>query len=153
MKVVATRPDIELIGGFAARGITSTGTISAAAFARTGGEFLDAIRENLGRFDALYFSLHGAMAAENVDDCEGSLLEKTREIVGEQMAIAVSLDLHGILADRMLTGSSVTTVFLTNPHVDFYQTGQRAARLLIRLLDGEINSVHVRIPMPALVRG
>ena len=33
------------------------------------------------------------------------------------------------------------------------QTGQRAARLLIRLLDGEINSVHVRIPVPALVRG
>jgi microcystin degradation protein MlrC len=153
MNVFATRPDIELIGGFAARGITSTGTISAAAFARIAEEFLGAVRENLGRFDAIYFSLHGAMAAEDVDDCEGYLLEKTREIVGEQMAIAVSLDLHGILTDKMLQHASVTTVFHTNPHVDFYETGQRAARLLIRLLDGEINPVHVRIPVPALVRG
>jgi microcystin degradation protein MlrC len=152
LNVFATRPDYTLAGGFAARGITSTGTISAAAFARIAAEFLDAVR-HAGPLDGIYFSLHGAMAAEDVDDCEGFLLEKTREIVGESMPIAVSLDLHGILTDRMLRHSSVTTVFHTNPHTDFYETGQRAARLLIRLLDGEINPVHIRIPVPALVRG
>jgi len=152
LQVFATRPDIELVGGFAARGITSTGTVSAAAFARIAGEFLDAVRNAQG-IDAIYFSLHGALAAEDVDDCEGYLLEKTREIVGERMPIAVSLDLHGILTDRMLRHSDVTTVFHTNPHTDFYETGQRAARLLIRLLDGEIRPVQIRIPVPALVRG
>ena len=152
MNVFATRSDYELVGGYAARGITSTGTISAAAFARIADEFLNAVR-TAGSFDAIYYALHGAMAAEDVDDCEGYLLEKTREIVGEQMPIAVSLDLHGILTDRMLKHSSVTTVFHTNPHTDFYQTGQRAAALLVRLLDGEIKPVHIRIPVPALVRG
>jgi len=152
MNVFATRSDYELVGGFAARGITSTGTISAAAFARIAAEFLAAVRD-AGPLDGIYFSLHGAMAAADVDDCEGYLLEKTREIVGDAMPIAVSLDLHGILTDRMLRHASVTTVFHTNPHTDFYETGQRAARLLIRLLDGEINPVHVRIPVPALVRG
>lgn len=152
MNVFATRADYELVGGYAARGITSTGTVSAAAFARIADEFLDAVR-NAGPIDGIYFSLHGALAAEDVDDCEGYLLEKTREIVGEQMPIAVSLDLHGILTDRMLQHADVTTVFHTNPHVDFYETGQRAARLLIRLLDGGIKPVHIRIPIPALVRG
>ena len=152
MNVFATRADYELVGGYAARGITSTGTISAAAFARIAGEFLDAVR-TAGPLDGIYFSLHGALASEDVDDCEGYLLEKTREIVGEQMPIAVSLDLHGILTDRMLRHADVTTVFHTNPHVDFYETGQRAARLLIRLLDGGIKPVHIRIPIPALVRG
>ena len=152
MNVFATRADYELVGGYAARGITSTGTISAAAFARIAEEFLDAVR-TAGPLDAIYFSLHGALASEDVDDCEGYLLEKTREIVGEQMPIAVSLDLHGILTDRMLRHADVTTVFHTNPHVDFYETGQRAARLLIRLLDGGIKPVHIRIPIPALVRG
>lgn len=152
LNVFATRPDYELVGGFAARGITSTGTVSAAAFARIAEEFLDAVR-NAEPIDGIYFSLHGALAAEDVDDCEGYLLEKTREIVGEQMPIAVSLDLHGILTDRMLRHSDVMTVFHTNPHVDFYETGQRAARLLIRLMDGGIRPVHVRVPVPALVRG
>ena len=153
LNVFATRPDFELVGGFAARGITSTGTISAAAFARIAEEFLGAVRQHAGSIDGIYFSLHGAMAAEDVDDCEGYLLEKTREIVGEKMPVAVSLDLHGILTDKMLRYADVTTVFHTNPHVDFYETGQRAARLLIRLMDGEIRPVQVKIPVPALVRG
>lgn len=152
MNVFATRPDYEVTGGYAARGITSTGTISSAAFARIAREFLDAVR-NAGPIDGIYFSLHGAMASEDVDDCEGYLLEKTREIVGEKMPIAVSLDLHGILTDKMLRHSDVTAVFHTNPHTDFYETGQRAARLLIRLMDGEIKPVQIRIPVPALVRG
>ena len=81
------------------------------------------------------------------------MLEETRKLVGPALPIAVSLDLHGILTDRILQHSSVLTVFHTNPHVDFYQTGQRAARLLLRLLDGEIHPVTVRVPIPALVRG
>ncbi len=152
MNVFAGRADYELVGGYCARGITSTGTISAAAFARVAEEFLEAVR-TAGPLNGIYFSLHGAMAAEDVDDCEGYLLERTREIVGEEMPIAVSLDLHGILTDKMLRHADVTTVFHTNPHVDFYETGQRAARLLIRLLDGGIRPVHIRIPIPALVRG
>lgn len=152
LQVFGERADVELIGGYAARGITSTGTVSAQAFARIAEEFLEAVRQARD-VDAIYFSLHGALAAEDVDDCEGYLLEKTREIVGEAMPIAVSLDLHGILTDRMLRHSDVTTVFHTNPHVDFYETGQRAARLLLRLLDGGIRPVQIRIPVPALVRG
>jgi microcystin degradation protein MlrC len=152
LNVFATRPDFELIGGYAARGITSTGTLSSAGFARIAEEFLAAVR-SAGPLDGIYFSLHGALAAEDVDDCEGFLLEKTREIVGPSMPIAVSLDLHGILTDRILQHTDVLTVFHTNPHTDFYETGQRAARLLIRLLDGGIRPVHVRVPVPALVRG
>ncbi|MBI2687945.1 MAG: M81 family metallopeptidase [Acidobacteria bacterium] len=152
LNVFATRPDYELAGGYCARGITSTGTVSSTAFAKIAEEFLDAVR-NAGAIDGIYYSLHGALAAEDVDDCEGYLLEKTREIVGEKMPIAASFDLHGILTDRMLQHPDVVTVFHTNPHTDFFQTGQRAARLLIRLLDGEIRPVQIRIPVPALVRG
>lgn len=152
LDVFAARPDYKLVGGYAARGITSTGTVSAAAFQRIADEFLGAVR-GAGPIDGIYFSLHGALASEDVDDCEGYLLEKTREIVGEAMPVAVSLDLHGILTDRMLRHSDVLTVFHTNPHTDFYETGQRAARLLIRLLDGGIRPVKVRVPIPALVRG
>jgi len=49
----------------------------------------------------------------------------------------VSLDLHGILTDRMLRHSAAIVVYHTYPHVDFFQTGERAARLLLKILEGD----------------
>ena len=152
LSVFDVRPNLEIAGGYSARGVTSSGTISAEAFGRIAREFLAAVSA-AGPIDGIYFALHGAMAAFDVEDCEGYLLEETRKLVGPRMPIAVSLDLHGILTDRILVHSSVLTVFHTNPHVDFYQTGERAATLLLRLMDGGIQPVTVRVPVPALVRG
>lgn len=152
LTVLNQRPDLQLIGGYCARGITSTGTLSAVGFARIAKEFLDAVRAALP-LNGIYFCLHGALASEDVEDAEGYLLEQTRKIVGEHIPIVTSLDLHGILTDKILQHSDAVAVYHTNPHIDFFETGQRAARLLIRLLDGEINPVHVRLRIPALVRG
>jgi len=152
LSVLDALPGYELVGGYGCHGITSTGPISAAAFAAIADEFLEAVRR-ADNVDALYFSLHGAMASEDVDDCEGYLLERTRQIVGHRMPIAVSLDLHGILTDRMLQHADVLTVFHTNPHTDFFDTGVRAARLLVRLLHGALRPIKIRVPIPALVRG
>jgi len=52
-----------------------------------------------------------------------------------------------------LRHSSVVSVYHTNPHTDFFGTGQRAARLLLQLLDKRISPVAIRVPIPALVRG
>ena len=152
LTVFDRRPDVEIVGGYGARGITSAGTLSQDAFRRIADEFLGAVRD-AGPLDGIYFALHGALAAEDVDDCEGYLLEETRKIVGAAFPLAVSFDLHGILTDRMIEHSSVMTLFHTNPHMDFFETGQRAARLLLRTMAGEIRPVTVRVPIPALVRG
>ncbi|MEO8662986.1 MAG: M81 family metallopeptidase [Bryobacteraceae bacterium] len=152
LSVFHQHPDLEIVGGYSARGITSAGTLSSAGFARIASEFLAAVRE-AGPVDGIYFALHGALAAEDVDDCEGYLLQETRKIVGEAVPISVSLDLHGILTDRILQHSSVVSVYHTNPHTDFFETGQRAARLLLQLLDKRIRPVAIRVPIPALVRG
>ena len=39
----------------------------------------------------------------------------------------MSLDLHGILTDRMVEHSDAIVAYHTYPHVDFFETGQRAA--------------------------
>lgn len=146
------QPGLEIVGGYSARGITSAGTLSRGGFARIASEFLEAVRAALP-IDGIYFALHGALAAQEVDDCEGYLLEETRRIAGQTVPIAVSLDLHGILTDRILRHASVVAVYHTNPHTDFYETGERAARLLLQLLEGRIRPVSIRVPIPALVRG
>src|SRR5207249_12308546 len=87
------------------------------------------------------------------EDPEGYFLQEARKLLGETIPIVASFDLHGILTDRMLQHADAIVVYHTYPHVDFFETGQRAARLLLRLLRKEIRPVTARVAMPALVRG
>ncbi len=152
LQVFQQQPELELIPTFSARGITSGGTIPAADFARIADAWTAAIRA-AGPVDAAYFALHGATAAEGEDDPEGRLLEIAREILGETIPFVASFDLHGVLTDRMLTHCDAITVYHTYPHVDFKETGSRAATLLLKLLAGEIRPVMAKVEIPALVRG
>jgi microcystin degradation protein MlrC len=102
--------------------------------------------------DGIYACLHGSMVAEGEDDPEGALLESARAIVGGEVPIVISLDLHGVLTPRMLEHADAAVCYLTYPHVDFRETGARAARLLLRILDG-VRPVTARVTIPALVRG
>jgi microcystin degradation protein MlrC len=145
-------PDLTLAPTHSAFSITSGGTLATAAWNRISDEFLGAIRSAPGA-DGIYFCMHGAMAAEDEPDPEGFLLAETRKIAGEQIPIVVSLDLHGILTDRILEQSDAIVAYHTYPHVDFYETGQRAARLLLRLLAGSVRPVTAKVAIPALVRG
>ena len=143
---------LELVPALSARAITSGGTLAAADFDRLAGEFLDAVRRAVP-VDAAYFALHGAMSAENEDDPEGFLLAESRKILGEDVPFVVSLDLHGVLTDRMLRHSNAVVVYHTYPHVDFYETGARAGRVLLRILKDGARPVTARVKIPALVRG
>jgi microcystin degradation protein MlrC len=144
--------DIELIPVYAVRAITSAGLLAGPDFQRIARELLAAVKA-APRVDGVYFSLHGAMAAEGEDDPEGYLLSEARKILGEDLPIVVSLDLHGVLTDRMLEHSNAITMFHTYPHVDFWETGERAGRLLCRIMSGEVQPVTAKVAIPALVRG
>jgi len=152
LSIFDAQPDVELVPALSARAITSGGTLAAPDFAQLASEFLGAL-ESAPTVDGAYFCLHGAMAAANEDDPEGYLLEEVRKILGERVPIVVSLDLHGILTDRMIQHSDAIVVYHTYPHVDFYSTGQRAARLLLRIMSGHVKPVTVKVQVPALVRG
>jgi microcystin degradation protein MlrC len=93
------------------------------------------------------------MASTQEEDPEGYFLQEARKILGVHIPIVASFDLHGILTDRMLQHADAIVVYHTYPHVDFFETGQRAARLLLRLLRKEIRPVTARVAIPALVRG
>jgi len=143
---------LEVIPTFGARGITSGGTIAQADFDRLAAELLNAVRA-AGPVDGAYFALHGAMASDEEADPEGYFLEQARKILGEEIPIVASFDLHGILTDRILRHADAITIYHTYPHVDFFETGQRAARILVQLLRKAIRPVTARVTIPALVRG
>lgn len=144
--------DCELIGAYSARSITSGGTLSATGWNRIKRDFLDVIRAT-PRVDAIYLALHGAMCAANDVDPEGSLLAEVRSIVGDVMPIVVSLDLHGIVTNRMLEAVDAAVAYHTYPHNDFFTTGVRAGELLVRIVSQEVRPVTAICRVPALVRG
>jgi microcystin degradation protein MlrC len=146
------RAEVEIVPTFSVRAITSGGPTAQADYERIAGAFMASIRA-AGPVDGVYFSLHGAMASLQEPDPEGYFLQETRQLVGEGVPIVASFDLHGILTDRILSNADAIVAFHTYPHVDFYETGERAARLLLRLLDGGVQPVTAVVPIPALVRG
>ncbi|MEO1017963.1 MAG: M81 family metallopeptidase, partial [Pseudomonadota bacterium] len=150
--VFGMRSDLEIVPAIAAK-CRSGGSLSDAGFKRLAATVLDAIRSRIDGIDAIYFSLHGAMGAETQLDPEGYLLEVVRGMVGPRIPIVISLDLHGILTARMLQNCDGIAVYHTYPHHDFIDTGERAARFLLRILDDGVRPVMARVKIPALVRG
>lgn len=151
-EVFEQQRDIEIVPTIAARA-GSAGLLSAEGWERLSAEILNTVRERLDGVDAVYASLHGAMGAEGELDPEGYLLSEIRDMVGPDIPIVISLDLHGILTDRMLRQVNGLTLYHTYPHVDFADTGARAAKLLLKVLDNGVKPVISRVVVPALVRG
>ena len=98
-------------------GASASAHVTTDAFERIGGEIIDAVKQ--GGFDAIYLDLHGAMVTEHLDDGEGEILERVRQIVGDRMPVVVSLDLHANVTARMFKHASALVAYRTYPHVEW----------------------------------
>ena len=98
-----------------------------------------------GPFDAVMLSLHGAMACEHTEDGEGELLARLRAAIGSKVPVAITLDLHANVTDRMAELANIVIAYRTYPHVDQVEIANQAAGLIKRALAGEIKpTTHVR---------
>ena len=107
--------------------------VTEDAFERIAAMFLSDIEAALP-LDGIYLDLHGAMVCEHLEDGEGEFLSRIRALVGPEVPIAVSLDLHANVTDAMVAHASVIDIYRTYPHVDMGETGARTARHLDVLL-------------------
>jgi len=150
--VFEERSDIEVVATISARA-GSAGTLSAVGWAQLSAAFLESVLPQAGSVDGICISLHGAMGAVGEMDPEGCLLEAVRSAFGPDVPIVISLDLHGILTDRMLRQIDGLAIYKTYPHVDFADTGTRAARLLLEIIARRLTPVIARVRVPLLARG
>ena len=107
--------------------------VETGAFDRITGMICDGIRE-AGEIDGVYLDLHGAMVTEAHDDGEGEVLRRVREVVGPDLPIVVSLDLHGNQTQEFADLATGVTIYRTYPHIDMAETGARAHSLLQKTL-------------------
>ena len=144
---------IEVVPTYGASSVTSGGPVPAADLDRITDEMLAAVEAVHADVDGVYIAFHGATAGVAEDDPEGRIIEQVRDMVGGKKPIVTSFDLHGILTDRLIANSDIMVALHTYPHVDMRETGQRAARNLVRLLKGEAQPVVAHVVLPMLVRG
>jgi microcystin degradation protein MlrC len=107
------------------------GRIVASAYARLRDELLEDLRRAMP-VDVVLLALHGAMAAEGCDDCEGDILARVRGIVGASAIVGAELDLHCHLTDAMVANATVLVIYKEYPHVDI---GDRAQELFVLAAD------------------
>lgn len=113
------------------------------------GTLLGYVENHKNELDGICLGLHGAGAAEGTDDLETYILQKIREMVGDDMPITVSLDLHGNISEDMVRLSDGLFGIKQYPHVDQAEAGYLAMKTLIGILRGQCRpkTVLKRIPM------
>ena len=116
------------------------GTITTDAFESISKEMLSLLNEN-GPWDGILLSLHGAAVSEEYPDADGEIAERVRNLVGPDVKIGLSVDMHANLSQKMITNVDVATVYRTNPHLDPKLRAFECAEMIRDSIDGKINPV------------
>jgi len=103
-----------------------------------------------GNIDGILLALHGAMVSEGVPDGEGALLKAIRNVVGSEMPIIATLDLHGNVTDAMVENADAFFPYETYPHIDCFERGYEAVKCLARMVRREISPVMKLRQIPIL---
>ncbi|MCB0106975.1 MAG: M81 family metallopeptidase, partial [Caldilineaceae bacterium] len=123
-------------------------------------DFYDSFKQRLldglaahGPWDGIYLDMHGAANVHGRDDVEGDMLAAVREVVGPGCIISASYDLHGNVSQRVVDSIDMLTAYRTAPHLDYYETQQRAFALLMRALHEGVRPQMAFQRVPVLVPG
>ena len=134
---IAAREKAETVLPIAASASPSR-PVDDAAFEHIAGRICEAVAK--GGFDGILLDLHGAMVTESHADGEGELLRRIRAL-DPATPIAVSYDMHANLYPAMIDTATVVCGYRTYPHIDTYETAQRAGDILVRAIRGTAKPV------------
>ncbi len=133
---------------------TPGGVVSDRAWDAFAGQILDTARTQ-GPFDGVVLSLHGAMVRQDGSDGDAALVSALREILGPEVPIAVTLDLHANLAPSLCNEAEIVMSYKTFPHVDMRETGRKAGQTLQLCMQDRqpVRTVVRKLPMLTLPEG
>ncbi len=117
--------------------------------------FFAALLETIARrlraalpLDGVYICAHGAAVTTADDDPEAALFEIVRAVVGPDVPVVATFDLHANVSDRMVDLIDAFIGYRTNPHLDMRERGAEAAAGLRELLAGtKTERVRLRLPI------
>lgn len=128
------------------------GIVERSVFDNYKNEILDRIRK-AGKLDGIYLDMHGALHVEGYEDAQATLIEGIRNIVGSEVMISGSFDLHGNLSSDFVEHINILTAYRTAPHRDGAETKVRAVKMLIETIRKGIKPHIESVVIPVLVPG
>lgn len=130
------------------------GIVTQEAYESMVGKTLKMLKEN-GPYDGLFFDIHGAMSVVGLEDAEGDLIQRIREVIGTDVLISTSMDLHGNVSKKLAEHSDLITCYRMAPHEDALESKARAiTNMLDRLENGKGKpKFKAWIPVPVLLPG
>jgi len=129
MKVVGLDSPDDVFGG------SSRSWESKESFEHFMKIILDDLRSQMP-VQGVYLSLHGAMAVRDVPRPEAEIAKRVRAVVGPDVPIAGSFDLHGNEDKQFLEWANAAFVTKRYPHYDAFHQGSRSATFLYRSMKG-----------------
>ena len=143
----AREADVNLLPTVAAQAC-SAGPIKREALNRLKQTLLERI-EAYPEYDGILISMHGAWVAEDHDDADGEILSAIREKVGQDVPIVITLDSHANVTRTIVDQADAIVGYRTFPHIDYADTGFRAAQLLFSIVrDGlKPHTKVLKVPM------
>jgi microcystin degradation protein MlrC len=146
LNIAQHEPNVEYLPILRARA-TSGGRITDETLTFLTDKLIESVQKALP-FDVFYLSLHGAASSESIDDLEGHVLQKVRDTIGNDIPVIVPLDHHANITQKIIDLSTLIIGYEEQPH-DQVETGERAGKLLFRLLNKEFTPTGAwfKIPM------
>jgi len=144
-------PGIDFHPLFHARSIPG-GAVEPECYAAFKSRFLDQLSAAIP-VNGVLLIMHGAMFVPGLDDPEGDWITAVRKLVGPDVPIAVSYDLHGNVSRQIVDQIDIFCAYRTAPHIDVIQTHRRAAGHLVDQICGGPRRFVAFAPVPVLVPG
>jgi microcystin degradation protein MlrC len=111
---------------------------------------VDRLRHHLrdaGPVDAVFLSQHGAATATVDVDPDGTIFRAVRDIVGPDVPVIATLDLHANVSTAMVELADILVAYRENPHTDMPERGADCARHMKAMLEGMTpHSAFVKLP-------
>ncbi|HUG81411.1 MAG TPA: M81 family metallopeptidase [Bryobacterales bacterium] len=119
---------------------TPSGPVTAEAFEALTGELVERIRA-APPLDGMLLALHGAMFCESYPHGDAEIVRRVREALPAGLPLVVSHDFHANVAPDLVEHCDALVIYKTNPHVDQYERGHKAAEIIAKAMRGEARPV------------
>ncbi|KAJ5200865.1 Microcystin LR degradation protein MlrC [Penicillium cf. griseofulvum] len=129
------------------------GVVVRADFEQLSREILDRLAAIVAStpIDGLWYDIHGAMCVEGMEDIEAELLRRIRTVIGPDVLVSASMDLHGNVSRELAHQTDLITCYRMAPHEDALETKERACRNLVHVLTSRTDTGRVDRPLKAWV--
>jgi microcystin degradation protein MlrC len=144
----ALEQGLELVPTFFATHGPSTGLIEREVVEHCTERIVAGVRGAAA--DGILLHLHGAAAADGIDDPEAHILRAVRAEVGSKVPIVVVYDLHANIGPSWAEHADAIVGYKTAPHTDLYERGVDGLVLMRRTLAGEVRPL-VRLAKPPIL--